>query len=922
MPFLVQVIAAIGTALTAVSTAVTTFITTAAISAGITGAAAADIYFGATALVGLVGAFAVVSAVSAVASLFTPSPRFNTSPITFKADTSAGLPYVIGRSGSGGNIVFVDTSNDGNNTWLHYLTVHSIGPVTGFDKFTANNVPVTFDAATGQANHLGYNWRGLYTEGVTYYVGDGVSYSGSIYICEQTALNYDPTNTDYWQPAGSYAGPAWLSNMWQLQSLGPQPASYLAEPPGTGYVPEWTSSHTLSGLCESRWVLKGNTQSYPNGTPTPLWTIRGPAVYDPRLDSTYPGGSGPQRYFDWTTWSFSENPFLHALTWCLGQTSNGKRIMGLGAPIARIDVAAFVHGANVCDANGWKVGGTAFSTDSKWDVLTAMLQAGCGAPMRNGALISCIVNAPRVSIATLSGADFTGPVSVAGCVPRKDRINRVIYQYRSESHAWQMVPATPIVVDAYVAADGQQRTKGVTMNYVQDVNQGAQLARYAIEDARELGPITGQLRPCWMGLQPGDCVTIDEEEYGLNGQDVLILDRKIDASTACPNLTMRSETAAKHAFALGQTGVPPPAPSLTGVDLVSAAPGSPPWTAIGATIAGGGVSIPAIVLTGVVENPHATNLVVQIRTSAAGGSPAGAWTHFDSPPASAAARVQISPLASGVAYDLQLSYLVRGVPGDPLVISGITAGAFVGSGGSSSNVPAAVTWPTMTASGTGAQTATSAAQTITGITVPITLTLTYTGAGAFSYTHNGGTLTPFSSGATLTVNNGDTLGFSVSAGASTSGTLTVTNTTGGGTVGAPTYSLTVSGSVTTPSPTIAWSNISGTGRSHAAGSAGTQTFLAINVPITVTVTLTTDPVVTVSYSQNSGANVTLTSGQTIAVNPGDTLAIVAALSTIGAETGTIGVYNTTAGASLGTISVTLTVTGGGGYGGGGGGPIP
>jgi len=627
---------------------------------------------------GAIGAFvgnaviasAVLAGVSAVSSLFTPSPRFNTSPITFKADTAAGLPYVIGRSGSGGNIVFVDTSNDGNNTYLHYLTVHSIGPVTGFDKFTANNVPVTFDATTGQANHLGYNWRGTYSTGVTYYVGDGVSFSGSIYICVKTALNYDPSNTDYWQPAGSYAGPAWLSTMWQVRSLGPQPASYLAAPAGTGTVPEWTSSNTLSGLAASRWVLKGDTKSYANGTPTPLWTIRGPAVYDPRLDSTYPGGSGSQRASDPTTWAFSENPFLHALSWCLGQTSNGKRIMGLGAPISRIDVAAFVTGANVCDANGWKVGGTAFSTDSKWDVLTAILQAGCGAPMRNGALISCMVNTPRVSIATLTGADFTGPVSVGGYVARKDRINRVIYQYRSEPHAWQMVPATPIVVSAYVTADGVQRTKGLTMNYVQDVNQGAQLARYAIEDARELGPITGQTRPCWMGLQPGDCVTINEPEYGLNGQTVLILDRKIDPSTACPNLTMRGETYAKHAFALGQTGAPPPPPSLTAIDLVSAAPTTAAWSATGATLTSAGVSIPAIVVTGAVENPNASHLVVRTRLSAGPGP----WTPYDSPPAPVATRVEITGIGSGETRDIGLSYLVRGIQGAELVISGVTAG--------------------------------------------------------------------------------------------------------------------------------------------------------------------------------------------------------------------------------------------------------
>ena len=37
------------------------------------------------------------------------------------------------------------------------------------------------------------------------------------------------------------------------------------------------------------------------------------------------------------------------------------------------------------------------------------------------------------------------------------------------------------------------------MPLVQNVIQGAQLARYLIEDAREFGPITGPLKPKWHG---------------------------------------------------------------------------------------------------------------------------------------------------------------------------------------------------------------------------------------------------------------------------------------------------------------------------------------------------------------------------------------------------------------------------------------
>jgi hypothetical protein len=88
--------------------------------------------------------------------------------------------------------------------------------------------------------------------------------------------------------------------------------------------------------------------------PTVARVIKGVKVYDPRLDSTYPGGSGSCRALDEATYVYSENPWLHALTFALGRFQNGKRVMGVGMPIASIDVAAFVEAANIADANGWK----------------------------------------------------------------------------------------------------------------------------------------------------------------------------------------------------------------------------------------------------------------------------------------------------------------------------------------------------------------------------------------------------------------------------------------------------------------------------------------------------------------------------------------------------------------------------------------
>ncbi|KAK0349128.1 hypothetical protein LTR94_034398, partial [Friedmanniomyces endolithicus] len=102
--------------------------------------------------------------------------------------------------------------------------------------------------------------------------------------------------------------------------------------------------------------------AFPTGEIKPLITFRGLKVYDPRLDSTYPGGSGSHRLNNAATWTYSANPILWALKWTLGlwEGPTGKgapqvdyQVGGIGAKLSGIDVPAFVAAANVADANGW-----------------------------------------------------------------------------------------------------------------------------------------------------------------------------------------------------------------------------------------------------------------------------------------------------------------------------------------------------------------------------------------------------------------------------------------------------------------------------------------------------------------------------------------------------------------------------------------
>ncbi|MGK2287299.1 phage tail tip fiber protein [Pedomonas sp. V897] len=496
-----------------------------AIGVGAIAAAAAGPGYVATSVAGVsmstwTGLAAGAGLVSMATGLTAPKPSVSGSPTKFMADPQAPIPYAIGRTMNRGNIIYQKTHTSPGKVPNDRLTMVVIlsggGPVQEIEAFYANKALVSFSSA-GAAT-------------------------------------------------GSFA-----DYMWQRRQLGqcPEPAALSVSSGDGSPPPGWSSAHKLSGYAAAIWTLRWDSkgEKFPSGVPEPGWVGKWVKVYDPRLDSTYPGGSGPCRPLQESTYVWSRNPFLHGLTWCLGRWQNGKRVLGMGVPIDGIDVAAFVEGANVADANGWRAGGVVYSTDSKWQVLKQMLQAGGGEPIRQGAKISCIVNAPKVSLATVTTNDLAGECRVAATQSRRDRINAAIPRYRSEAHDWEIISADKIRVQQHIDEDGGERCREIDMPLVQVETgqsnaQPGQLARYAIENSREFGPIVLTLKPRWMGYRPGDCITVNLPELRLVNQACLVLTRSLDPQTGIVTLTCRSETAGKHAFALGQTATPPPTPGV------------------------------------------------------------------------------------------------------------------------------------------------------------------------------------------------------------------------------------------------------------------------------------------------------------------------------------------------------------------------
>ena len=593
--------------------------TTAASAGGVLGVSAATL-----AAIGTYGGLAA-GVLSMAAGALAPGFSAEGSATTFTTNPQSGLPYAIGRTRMSGLRAYARTydgfKQQSKDDILAFVVMLSIaGPIHSVEKFTADNEVVTFAAGEdGDANGRFYR-----------------------YMAQRLSL-------------GAVSGPA--LNM-----------TYGGKP-----YPDWGPSHKLSGIAHAQWALRFDTDGdlYGAGAPEPAWTGKWVKVYDPRKDSTYPGGSGSHRALNEATYEWSDNPGLHALTWALGRWQNGKRVCGIGAPVANIRVAEFVECANVCDANNWKVGGVEWTTDSKWDTMKRMLQAGGAIPTQTGAMIGCLTSTPRTAIATIESRHLHDGLSFASTKSRRDRFNTVIPRYVDEDSDWAVISGTAVTESAYVTADGGQRTKEIDFPLVQvfsgeTAEQPGQLAAYAIVNSREGGPFTWTTGPEWIGLKTGDVVYLNVPEEGLVNQPVLITRRAPDPATGKVSFSGETETYSKHAYALGQSTTPPAPFSLTAPDLKPAAPLSANWGISGAT---SGEGFPALLVTGASEMPSADAVVIDYRltgteewTSSAILSAVGPVSHV------------IAPLKSTTAYDVRIGYRVGTSVGNFTLFANVTTG--------------------------------------------------------------------------------------------------------------------------------------------------------------------------------------------------------------------------------------------------------
>lgn len=180
------------------------------------------------------------------------------------------------------------------------------------------------------------------------------------------------------------------------------------------------------------------------------------------------------------------------------------------------------------------------------------------------------------------------------------------------------------------------------------------------------------LRPRWIGYKPGDAVTVIVSEVGLNSQKVLLTNREIDPGSGCPVFTARSETDAKHPFALGETTVAPPTPGVTAPPDIPA-PDADAWEITATAITVGDTSLPALVIDGAIDSTSTDSIFFEYRESVGGDGDDDGWIAAGLEPPTTTRKV-INGVKPGVDYEVSVSYRRFGSIGDRVILGPVTVG--------------------------------------------------------------------------------------------------------------------------------------------------------------------------------------------------------------------------------------------------------
>ncbi|GAA4218603.1 hypothetical protein GCM10022253_19390 [Sphingomonas endophytica] len=288
----------------------------------------------------------------------------------------------------------------------------------------------------------------------------------------------------------------------------------------------------------------------------------GAPVYDPRRDSTVPGGSGPQRADDQATWTWdasaSRNPALCMLFYLLGWRINRRLAVGKGIPPGRIDLASFVDAANLCDepvarsAGGFEPRYRCDGVVSEGDDTQAVLdnlKATMNAVLDDvdGRLrVSVLHNDLAAPIGDLSTADVLGAFTWQQTLPLNDSVS-VIRGGFSDPGPISLYQTADYPEVAIASRDGIERSQTINYPLVQSASQAQRLSKQRLQRMLYGGTFTAIFQTTAWKYQKGDVIRLTFAPLGWQRKLFRIADMATQLDGKVP-MMLREEHPAIYAW--------------------------------------------------------------------------------------------------------------------------------------------------------------------------------------------------------------------------------------------------------------------------------------------------------------------------------------------------------------------------------------
>ena len=281
-------------------------------------------------------------------------------------------------------------------------------------------------------------------------------------------------------------------------------ASLLAE------SAHWSNSCTLSGIAYIYARFEYNQDAYPNGIPTITAVVRGKKVYDPRTLTT----------------AWSSNPAL-----CLRDYL--KSDYGLAEDDAKIDDAAIISAANICDQTVTNNASASVPTSTRYtcngSFTTAVtpydnlsnLMSSMGGKIWYGQgkwrLKPAYWTAP---VMDLTNDDFRSNIGVSTRHSRRDNFNTLAGTFRGAESDWQVTDYPSVTNAAFLAADNNQESVAdVPLTYTAFSLEASRLGLISLEGNRQQLTVSASFGLRTLELEIGDNVRITNTRFGWTNKE-------------------------------------------------------------------------------------------------------------------------------------------------------------------------------------------------------------------------------------------------------------------------------------------------------------------------------------------------------------------------------------------------------------------